>query len=115
MPSPLRLLALLVLAGCASSAPTDTSSAVELDAARDAVERAREVGAEAEAPTEFRAATSRLLQAEAAQEAGDGARAARLAREAAVDGRLAAAAVIAARASRRAAVAAEVEALRGGQ
>ena len=120
MPTLLRSLAFLALAigtvGCASSGPaTDASSGVEMAAAEQAVARARDAGAETQAPTEFRAATSRLAQAQAALDAGDTARAARLAREATIDGRLAEAAVIASRASRRAEVVADVEALRAEQ
>ena len=114
MPPPLRLLALLALAGCASASGPSTAgpTEAEMGMARAAVERAREVGAETAAPTEFRAATSRLLQAQAALEAGDGGRAARLAREATVDGKLAEAAVLASRARRRAQIAADVDTLR---
>ena len=109
------LLSALVLVGCASSGPPAVSpqvAAAEIEAAEQAVERAREVGAERGAPTEFRAATSRLGQAQDALAAGERAQAARLGREAAVDGRLAEATVLAARARLRLALSAEVRALR---
>ena len=121
MPLLLRLVVLFSLAGCAlagcassSSSQPGSADAAEADlrAARQAVERARGVGAEAEAPAEFRAATSRLLQAEAALEDGEDGRAARLAREATIDGKLAEVAVLASRARRRAQLAADVDSLR---
>ena len=108
------LLSAFALVGCASSAPpvAPQVAATAIQAAEAAVERAREVGAEQGAPTQFRAATSRLGQAQDALAAGERAQAARLAREAAVDGRLAEATVLAARARTRLALSAEVRALR---
>ena len=108
------LLSALTFVGCASSGPpvSPQVAAAEIEAAEQAIERAREVGAERGAPTEFRAATSRLGQAQDALAAGERAQAARLGREAAVDGRLAEATVLAARARLRLALSAEVRALR---
>ena len=110
---PVLVVALCGLWGCASSGANASSEATsELDVARDAVERAREVGAERGAPTEWRAATSHLLQAEVALSDGDAQRAVRFAREASIDGRLAEATVLASRARARTAVAREVRQLR---
>ncbi len=119
MTSLLRLLALpafigIALVGCSSTAPQTPSVSVtaEMDDARAALSRAQEVGAETSAPTEYRAAASRLAEAQATLDAGNSAHAARLAREAAVDARLAEASVLAARARARLALRAEVDRLR---
>ncbi len=108
----LSLFVAVALVGCGSSAPVSLDADTDLVEARAAVERARAVGAEEEAPAELRAATSRLMQAEAALADGDAERAARISREATIDARLAEATVLASRARTRASLADELRALR---
>ena len=109
------LVAATALTGCAASQQSTVDAATarqEVADARDAVRKAQSVGADADAPTELRAATTRLARAEAALAEDDPAAAVRHAREAAVDGRLAELTVLAARAREAGALYREVRALR---